>query len=198
FVVDPDLERILQTGKAGIFLAAHFGSFEAARVIGPQLGGISLRIVLDKAVNGRFIDIMTRINPELENLIIDSEQPGVELGLEISDTLKAGQWAGFLADRHRASDRTTSQNFLGSPTLFPVGPYIIASVFKAPVIMVFCRLTPTGYEVHMETLAFAVDVPRKQRQQAIDALAADYVGRLEAHVRASPYGWFNFYDFWEN
>jgi predicted LPLAT superfamily acyltransferase len=85
---------------------------------------------------------------------------------------------------------------MGSPTLFPAGPYIIASVFKAPVIGVFCRLTPTGYEVHMEALAFAVDVPRRQRQLTLDALAADYVCRLEAHVRASPYGWFNFYDFW--
>lgn len=85
---------------------------------------------------------------------------------------------------------------MGSRVPFPAGPYIIASVFKAPVIGVFCRLTRTGYEVHMEAFSTAVDAPRKQRQQTIDALAAHYVRRLEAHVRASPYGWFNFYDFW--
>jgi predicted LPLAT superfamily acyltransferase len=196
FVIDPALEEVLATGTPGIFLAAHFGSFEAARVLGPQLGGIRLRIVLDKALNQRFMDIMAEVEPELANLIIDSEQNSVALGLNIGDALQAGDWVGFLADRHRTGDRTAKASFLGAQAHFPIGPYIIANVFKSPIIGAFCRLTDTGYEVHCEVLTRRADFPRKARQQAINDLLQTYVNRLEYHVRASPYAWFNFYDFW--
>ena len=197
FVVDPRLDEVLERGKPGIFLAAHFGSFEAARVLGPRMGGIRLRIVLDKAVNQRFMDIMAEVEPELAGLIIDSEQGSVELGLAIGDALREGDWVGFLADRHRAGDRTSSQTFLGTPAPFPTGPYIIANLFKAPLIGAFCCLTDNGYEVHCEVISEQANIPRKQRGAAIDALTARYVARLEHHVRSSPYAWFNFFDFWD-
>ena len=144
FVLDERLQTVLQQDRPGIILAAHFGSFEAARVLGPEMGGFNLHIVLDKALNERFMAIMATLEPELHRMIIDSQQDSVALGLNISDVLKAGDWVGFLADRHRAGDRTTEQNFLGSPAQFPIGPYIIASVFKTPLIGMFCRLSDDG------------------------------------------------------
>jgi predicted LPLAT superfamily acyltransferase len=197
FVIDPQLEQVLQNGNPGIVLAAHLGSFEAARVLGPALGDVSLRIVLDLSVNERFMEILAEIGPELADRIIDSEQSSVALGLSIRDALQAGDWVGFLADRSRAGDRTSQQTFLGSSALFPTGPYIIANLFKSPILGVFCRLTEEGYEVHCEVLSTRTDIPRKHRQEAIDALVGKYVERLEHHVRASPYAWFNFFDFWE-
>ncbi len=197
FVVDPTLAAVLERKEPGIFLAAHFGSFEAARVVGPALGGIRLRIVLDKALNQRFMDIMAEVEPELAALIIDSEQESVALGLNIGDALREGDWVGFLADRRRVGDRTSEHEFLGTAAHFPLGPYIIANVFKAPIIGAFCCLTDKGYEVHCEVISARTDFPRRARQEAIDALVASYVARLEHHVRASPYAWFNFFDFWE-
>ncbi len=196
FVIDPRLDEVLQRGRPGIFLAAHFGSFEAARVLGPELGGIRLRIVLDKSLNRRFMDILAEVEPELAQLIIDSEQDSVALGLTIGDALRGGDWVGFLADRHRHGDRTSAQVFLGSPANFPIGPYIIANLFKAPIIGTFCRLTDKGYEVHCEVISMQTDLPRRTREAAISAMAADYAERLERHVRASPFAWFNFFDFW--
>ncbi len=197
FVIDPKLQQVLQQGNPGLFLAAHFGSFEAARVIGPLLGGINLRIVLDKTLNQKFMSMMAEVEPELANLIIDSEQSAVALGLNISDALRSGDWVGFLADRHRQGDRVEYHEFLGGRAAFPTGPYIIANLFHTPVIGTFCRLTKTGYEVHCEVISQRVELPRKQRQQGISTLLENYVGRLEEHVRASPYAWFNFFDFWD-
>jgi len=196
FVIDPKLYTLLQEGAPGIFLAAHFGSFEAARVLGPELGGIRLRIVLDQSLNERFMQMMAEVEPDLANLIIDSGQDSVALGLSIGDALRAGDWIGFLADRHRSGDRTSEQIFLNNSAPFPTGPYIIANLFKAPVIGAFCRLTNSGYEVHCEVISMRTDFPRHSREAAIDAMVSDYVARLEKHVRASPYGWFNFFDFW--
>jgi len=196
FVDMDNIQRVVDRGASGIFLAAHLGSFEAARVIGPQLGGIDLRIVLDAEFSGRFLQLMAEINPELANSIIDSEQGSIELGLSIKDALREGSWVGFLADRYRPGDRTLPVNFMGAPAPFPVGPYIIASTFNAPIICMFCRPTGNGYEVHCEVLSEGAKLPRKNRAQALEELTNAYVARLEHHVRAAPLGWFNFFDFW--
>ncbi len=190
------LQQLVDRGQSGIFLAAHLGSFEAARVVGPQLGGIDLRVVLDQKFSGRFLQLMTEINPELARSIIDSEQGCVELGLTIKDCLRKGAWVGFLADRHRSGDRTLAVDFLGSKASFPVGPYIIASTFKAPIFCMFCRLSGKGYEIHCEVLSEGAQLPRANRQEALEAIVGAYVKRLEHHVQAAPFGWFNFFDFW--
>ena len=197
FVGGPAIQRIVERGQPGIFLAAHFGSFEAARVIGPELGDIDLKIVLDQQFSGRFLNLMAEVNPELAETIIDSEQGAVALGLTIKDELRKGSWVGFLADRFRAGDRTVTTEFLGTEANFPVGPYIIANTFNAPVICTYCRLAGSGYEVHCEVLSDGVNLPRATRTESLDALAKQYVARLEHHVRAAPFSWFNFYDFWQ-
>lgn len=196
FVTDPELHPLLDEGRAGLFLAAHFGSFEAARVLGPELGGISLRIVLDKAIGARFMEVMAELHPEMAGMIIDSEQDSVALGLSIGDALKAGDWVGFLADRHRKGDRTVEVEFLGARAHFPIGPYLIAALFKAPIICAFSRFSDGVYTVHCEVLTTATNIPRKAREQHLQDLVQAYANRLEHHVKATPYAWFNFYDFW--
>lgn len=196
FVGEEALSTVMARGGAGLFLAAHFGSFEAARVVGPQLGDIDLRIVLDKSVSSRIVEILQDINPKLIDRIIDSDQGAIALGLNIAAALRDGDWVGFLADRHRPTDRVMQHAFLGEPANFPVGPYIIANTVHAPIIGIFCRITNQGYEVHCEVLSEAVTLDRKERQAQLHALSAHYVERLEHHVRAAPFGWFNFYDFW--
>lgn len=196
FIGEDALKTAMDRGGAGIFLAAHFGSFESARVVGPQFSNINLRIVLEKSVSGRILEILKEVNPEMIDNIIDSDQGSIALGLSIANALRDGDWVGFLADRHRPNDRVMSHNFLGDTAQFPIGPYIIANTVNAPVIGVFCRVTAQGYEVHCEVLSEAVKLDRKHRQSQLQALSASYVERLEHHVRAAPFGWFNFFDFW--
>ncbi len=196
FVLDPEFDKVLRNNKSGIVLAAHFGSFEAARVLGPELGGVRLRIILDKAVNARFMSIMAEVQPGFAELIIDAGNDSVGLGLAIGDALKQGDWVGFLADRRRAGDRISPHSFLGQTAWFPQGPFLIASVFRAPILCVFCRTTESGYEIHTEVLRSEFNVDRRDRKAEIDLAMADYVQRLERHVLASPFAWFNLFDFW--
>lgn len=196
FVIDPALHELTASGRAGVVLAAHFGSFDAARVLGPRLGGVRLRIVLDKGVNARFMAVLADIEPEFHRLIIDAGQSAVALGLAVGDALRGGDWVGFLADRRRAHDRVLPLNFLGETAWFPQGPFIVASLFRAPLIAVFCRLTDGGYEIHCEVLRQSMDAARGERQTAVAAAMELYVARLESHVEACPIGWFNFFDFW--
>ena len=196
FVVDEQMMKTVDGSQAGIILAAHLGSFEAARILGPVLHDVNLCIVLDKMVNQKFVQLMEELRPDLYNKIIDASQDSISLGLNISNTLESGDWVGFLADRHRPGDRTVRHEFLGKPANFPTGPYIIASTFKAPIICVFCRITDSGYEVYCEVLSDKVSINRLNREAELNELVSRYVKRLEYHVRKSPYDWFNFFDFW--
>ena len=196
FVGNEALDELISTGRAGLFLTAHFGSFEASRVVGPKLGRIGLRIVLDKGVNARFMAVLAEVNRELVDRIIDLGQAKASLGVAIAQALREGDWVGFPADRHRPGDLLTRCDFLGSPAAFPLGPYVIAGALAVPVVCMFCRLVPDGYEIHCEVLGEGERIPRRQRTEALPMMAQRYAASLERHVRASPFGWFNFFDFW--
>ena len=190
------LQALVDEAGHGVFLAAHMGSFEAARVVGPALGGLELHIVLDRRVNERIVKALESLNPAFARLIIDSEQGTVGLGLGIAAVLERGGWVGFLADRHRPRDRTVECDFLGGRARFPVGPFVIASTFRAPVVGIFPRCAGGGYEIHCEILTPRLEVPRKHREAELAAWAQAYADRLAEHARAAPFSWFNFFDFW--
>lgn len=196
FHADEAVETLVRVSGRGIFLAAHMGSFEAARVLGPQLGGVDLHIVLDRQVNRRVMTALEALNPGFADLIIDSEQGAVALALTIAEALERGHWVGFLADRHRPQDRTVECSFLGGRALFPVGPFVIASTFKSPVVGIFPRCAGDGYAIYCEVISPRMDIPRANRDAELAAYAQDFADRLARHVMASPFSWFNFFEFW--
>lgn len=196
FVPDAQIQQVVDENRAGVFVTAHFGSFDTPRIVGADRREIGIRIVLDKGVNARFVRVMEKIDPAMAERIIDSEQSAAALGVSIAEALREGDWVGFMADRCRLGDRTLSLPFLGAPAAFPLGPYFVALAFKAPIICMFCRLAPPVYEVHCEVLWAGGGVPRSQRAGTVAKLARSYAERLERHVRAAPLSWFNFFDFW--
>lgn len=196
FVGSHQLREVVDRGKPGIFLTAHFGSFEVSRVVGPDLGNVNLRIVLDKKVNARFIEAMAKVNPEMIDRIIDANEDAAGIGLRIAESFRAGDWVGILGDRHRPGDHTTRCEFLGAPATFPLGPYMVAAALKAPIICLFCHVADGGYEVHCEVLTDECRIPRRERETRLPVLAQRFASMLEAHVRRTPYAWFNFFDFW--
>ena len=196
FVHDERIQPLMDAKRPGVFLTAHFGSFDTPRLVGADRREIGIRIVLDKAVNARFVRLMEETDPAAADRIIDSEQSAASLGVSIAEALREGEWVGFMADRCRTGDRSLSLPFLGAPAAFPLGPYLVACAFNAPIICMFCRLASHGYEVHCEVLWTGRRVPRAERADTVASLARAYAEKLERHVRAAPLSWFNFFDFW--
>jgi predicted LPLAT superfamily acyltransferase len=193
---DDKLRSLVRGGKGGIFLAAHLGSFEAARVIGEQSTGVAMKVVLDRAVNQRFMDTLLALNSNLAEAIIDPGQSPASLGLQVAEALDRGQWVGFLADRFMSSDRTVKCQFFGEPATFALGPFMVAAIFKAPVFCIFPLYIDGVYEVYVEQITEGLDVPRAERAAALQIVADRYALLLEKYVRLAPYNWFNFYNFW--
>ena len=127
---------------------------------------------------------------------IDLNQPPASLALDISEALGRGEWIGLLSDRSTRDERTAHFDFLGDPARFPLGPCIVAGMFKVPLICVFPLYVDGGYEVHCEIISAAADMPRDRRDEALRKYVGTFVSSLEKYVRQEPYNWFNFFDFW--
>lgn len=144
------------------------------------------------------MSLLEQLNPQLAAGIIDASQRGPELVLEIRRALQAGSIVGIMADRVREAERSVSVRFLGGEVRVPAGPWIIAGMLDAPVVFGFgVYRGGRRYDCHLELFAERVSVPRESREQTLQALAQQYALRLEDYVRAAPYNWFNFYDYWQ-
>jgi predicted LPLAT superfamily acyltransferase len=189
----------LETARAqgALLFLAHVGSFEVMRVGAVRTHELPLRIVLDVNIGRRFMSAIAELNPAIAAGIIDSSKGGVDLVLRIREALDAGAVVGLMVDRARAGERTVAVDFLGGTARFPASPWLLASTLKVPVLTVF-GLWCGGdrYEAHVEMLTSAIELPRANRDAALQAQVQDYADRLAARVRSAPYNWLNFFDFW--
>lgn len=191
------MERQVRTGRGCVMLGSHLGSFEAARLASLRHPGVTVRMVLDRKSNEKLIRQLELLNPEFGASLIDADQPSASLGLTIGEALERGESVGFLGDRYRPGDRTTTCRFFGEPARFPVGPLIIAAVFRAPVVAIFGIWVNGRYEVRCEELFDTFRLARGGRDEALQRAMQSYADRLEYYVRRAPNNWFNFYDFWQ-
>ena len=86
---------------------------------------------------------------------------------------------------------------VGQPARFPVGAMRAAAIMRRPVIfMIGMYLGGNRYTISFESLADFSQLQSRQREAAVQAAIERYAALLEQHVRADPYNWFNFFDFW--
>jgi predicted LPLAT superfamily acyltransferase len=183
--------------RGALLFVAHFGSFEVMRVGAVRTHELPLRIVLDVNIGRRFMAALAELNPAIAAGIIDSSRGGVELVLKVREALDAGAVVGLMVDRARNGEKTVPVNFLGGVAHFPASPWLLAAALKVPVLTVFgVWCGADRYEAHVELLADAVDLPRANRDEVLRGRVQDYADRLATRVRAAPYNWLNFFDFW--
>jgi predicted LPLAT superfamily acyltransferase len=180
-----------------LILVAHCGSFEVRHDPSSTQHEKPLRIVLDRAHGRMFTQLLEQTNPDAARSIIDASQSGPSLVLAIKQALDEGSMVGLMADRVRTGERAVTVDFLGGQAQLPAAPWILAGVLNVPVVIGF-GLYRGGkcYDAYFELLAERVELPRAQREAAIQRYAQQYADRLAHHVTDAPYNWFNFYDFW--
>lgn len=180
-----------------LLLGAHVGSFEALRVLSLSRPDVRVAVLLDRSQNPALTHLLEELNPELARSVVDLAQPSTDLMLKIKEAAERRTLIGLLGDRRRAGEPGLPAMFLGEKACFPIAPYLIAATLKIPVSLCF-GLYRGGrrYDLHFETFADHLDLPRGRREQALADCVQRYAARLEHHVRLAPYNWFNFYDFW--
>jgi predicted LPLAT superfamily acyltransferase len=190
------LESVLARGRGCLLLGSHLGSFEVLRVVGESRRHLIINLVMheDNARNmSRWLRDMA---PGIAQRVIAPGAPGTLL--RVRECLERGEIVAMLGDRPVNGERMVQCEFLGSAACFPTGPLLTASLLEAPVVLFFCLYRGVGrYDAYLELLTERIDIHGAPREVAVAHWVARYVERLEAHARAAPYNWFNFYDFWK-
>ena len=185
-----------RAGRGIVLMGAHFGSFEALRMLGDR-HGLDVRMLMYTENAKMVTQTLAAINPSVKDHVIALGR-GDAL-LRVRDHLDAGGCVGILADRSLKDDQGKVRHveFIGDPAPFPIGPFRLAALLQAPVVfMAGSYLGGNRYHLCFEPIADFHGIAPAEREIAIEQAVQRFAALLQERCQAAPWNWFNFYDFW--
>ena len=189
------LRGVLAQGRGCLLYGAHFGSFDVLRALGFAESPVAVNVLMHEQTAEKLNGVLASLNRELPQQVIPLGRP--ETMLKVAEALSRNEIVGLLADRVVAGDKMRRCDFLDGVASFPEGPFILASVLRAPVVLfsaVYCG--GRQYRVRFESFSDAQVMPSTERGDALQREVQRYADWLARSCRTAPFNWFNFYDFW--
>jgi predicted LPLAT superfamily acyltransferase len=188
------LLAILAQGRGCILLGAHLGSFEVLRTVARQ-APVPVWALMYRHNAGAMTRLLDRLAPGLRDRVLEIGDTASMI--RARECLERGEMVGILGDRAPPGHRMVSVPFLGAPASFPSGPFVLASLLGAPVVLFRAvRTGPRQYDVRFEPFADRIALRRGARDEDLRAAIGCYAAALEAGCRTYPLQWFNFFRFW--
>lgn len=189
------LQAAVAEGKGVILLTAHAGNFE--------LGALLLRVWRLKVHAVYKPDRFPAVERLRREIRAQGGVEGVPVGegpfatLPLVKLLREGHLVGMQGDRD-FNLTGVPLPFLGREAFFPRGPWELAAMTGAPVVVSFFHTDDEG-RFHARFFApIRVEGSRESRGASMRAGMARYVALLEGLVRAHPEQWNCFYPFWDD
>ncbi|MCU6677398.1 glycosyltransferase family 2 protein [Leclercia tamurae] len=203
-VFAPGAREVLesQAPQGKLLLASHLGDVEVCRALAQLEGHNTINALVFSDNAQRFKQIMQEMAPEAGLNLIPVTDIGPDTAIALKEKLDRGEWVAIVGDRiavdpQRGGNwRVVWSDFMGHPAPFPQGPFILASIMRCPVVLIFALRQQQKLHIHCETFADPLLLPRSERQQALQQTVDRYAQRLEHYALLSPLDWFNFFDFW--
>ncbi|MDO8288822.1 MAG: glycosyltransferase [Parvibaculum sp.] len=189
---------VRESGRGAFMLTAHLGNPEVIRAVG-SLRKRSRVNVLVHTANAVKFNAMIEANAQGSTLrMIEVTTVGPDTAILLQEAIANGEIVVIVGDRIPVTGnaRISWAKFLGAPAPFAQGPHILASILKCPVYLLFCVRTGARHKIYYELFSDRLELPRKEREAALQASVQRYAERLEHYVRLAPLQWFNFYDYW--
>lgn len=193
------LDHVLATlaqNRGCILLGAHLGSFEVLRTVARQ-APVPVWALMYRRNAGALTPLLDRLAPSLHDRVLEIGDTASMI--QARECVERGEIVGILADRAPPGHRMVTVPFFAQPAAFPSGPFVLASMLAAPVILFHAtRTAPGRYNVRFEPFLDRVILNRATRAQDLQSAIASYATALESACRAHPFQWFNFFPFWES
>lgn len=193
-------DAIASKGEGGVLLSAHIGNIEVLRAASER-EGVKVNAIMFTRNAKKFESLLHKVGGGAHTLrVIPTEGITPDLVLQMREKIQQGEFVAMLADRglEGSPGRYSVVPFLGGYAPFPHGPFILASLLKAPCHTIFATSLDEGrYKITFEHLCGPLHLPREHRKEALSNVIEGYAKQLEKVCRETPYQWFNFFDVWE-
>ncbi|WP_219351960.1 glycosyltransferase [Citrobacter sp. Colony219] len=204
-VFAPGAEETLNVSdpRGKLLLASHLGDVEACRALAQLQGSKTINALVFSDNAQRFKKIMEEMAPQAALNLLPVNDIGPDTAILLKEKLDRGEWIAIVGDRiavttQRGGEwRVCWSRFMGQVAPFPQGPFILASILRCPVDLIFALRQQEKLRIHCEPFADPLLLPRATRQQALQNSVDRYAERLEHYALQSPLDWFNFFDFWQ-
>lgn len=197
--VEPSVFDVVRSsGKGAFVLTAHLGNPEVIRAISTLKKRARVNVLVHTAHAVRFNALIQAYSEGSTVRMIEVTEVGPDTAIILQNAIADGEIVVIVGDRIPVSgtNRVCWADFFGSPAPFAQGPHILASILKCPVYLLFCVRIGARHKIFFEHFADRIDLPRKDREAALQAYVERYAARLEHYVRLAPLQWFNFFDYW--
>jgi len=197
----PDISNQMDSeNSGGIIIVSHLGNFEVCNALGQELSDMKLTLLVNTEHAEKFNSLMKKVSssPRIKILQVNDMSPATAMIL--SERIDAGEYIVIAGDRTplNGMGRVSIVNFLGKRAPMPQGAFILASLLKCPVYLMFGIKQQTNkYHIYVELFAKQLVLSRKQRDEAITQVVQSYADRLQSYCIKAPLQWFNFFPFWE-
>jgi predicted LPLAT superfamily acyltransferase len=192
-----------ESGRGGIILMSHVGSWEiAARLLkhqGREHPRIRLLLYLG-AKHREQIERRQKTSVEQSGIRVVSvpENGGSAMDiLEGLHFLREGGLVSLTGDRlWNRAQRAVTVRFAGGKARIPEIPYILALLSGAPLLIFFVYRTGRGkYHLLTGPPLYVTAASRKERRAAVETAAQTYASLLAETVRSHPCEWYHFEPF---
>ncbi|MDO6498292.1 glycosyltransferase family 2 protein [Photobacterium sanguinicancri] len=197
------LAELTESKQGIIILGSHLGNLELCRALSRDYKSIKINALVFTEHAERFNSVMKAVNPDSDLNLIQVSSLGPDTAILLQQKLEQGEWVVIVGDRTSVTkeQRSIWADFLGKPAPFPQGPFMLASVLKAPVYLLFGlrdeqQATP-HFDVYFELFSKQLTLPRKNRTEALQSAVTRYAERLEHYTMKAPLQWYNFFNFWQ-
>ncbi|MDG3087534.1 glycosyltransferase [Vibrio hannami] len=186
-----------------ILLGSHHGNLELCRALSRKHTNLKINALVFTEHAEHFNTVMKAVNPDSDINLIQVQTIGPDTAILLQQKLELGEWIVIVGDRTSTTQeqRVVWADFLGEPAPFPQGPFLLASALKAPVFLIFglrdeSRPQP-HFNVYFEKFADKLELPRGNRESALQGYVQQYAMRLQHYVLEAPLQWYNFFNFWK-
>jgi len=192
-------DTVAQSGQGILLIVSHLGNIEMSRALLDDTHRSRIKILVHTVHAENFARVLQRFRPGAmaDTIQVSDIHPGVMTTLQ--EAIDHGDWVAIAGDRTpvRGDERVSMVPFLGSDAPFPEGPYVLAHLLECPVYLMFCLRQEGVYRLYFELFADRINLPRRDRQAAIETWAARYAKRLESFCLIDPVQRYNIFDFWQ-
>jgi predicted LPLAT superfamily acyltransferase len=192
------LDEVSKNGKGGILVSAHIGNWEIA---GQGLNRLNtaFNILMYSNEKENIKKYMDDVMKEKKIKVIAINEETKSHIIEIHKAFTNNELVVMHGDRYREGVKTITIPFFGKPAKFPLGPFIMAAKFGAPLCIAFAvKINKHTYEFSVKEFISVEKVRGEaQLEKVCNELATKYVSAVEKMVLEYPHQWFNYYDFWK-